>query len=903
MSICRATGLLAGLLLAVAAAAQPKEDIRYRETFNQLITDGRFVEAEANARATLADFEARYGPESLETAKALNMLTEVYFYGDHVRDLAGEEFALRCIAIKKKLLGPEDIEVADALRMYGRLLFTKGDYERARSNFERAVAIYLNNSGKDPRLEAYAYDAYGSVLMKSGDFTEARAWYDRALSIREKYFPPITMNTAGLLSDYGALLGEMGQYEQARAMLQRSVSIFEQKMGADHVNVTEPLMRLGALLNRIGRPAEAKPLLERSLAIEEKAYGPDHIEVAFVLHELAVSHVALGDYADARPLYERSIAIATGVYGPEHPDVAQILSGYADLLRRMGDYRLALDAALRTEEIGRNHLMNTMRTLPERQALYYARTRATATDTLIRVALAYPPARRRVYDALIRSRALVFDEMAARHRNIGRESAPETARLWDAVASARRRLSRVVIQGPVTYRGKEYAAALLAARADCEAAERALAEHSAAFRNELARRGAGLDDVSGSLSPGDALVSFLQYHPAEARDLSYVAFVQRYGQTDPAVIPLGPASNIIHSIEEVRNQVEAEAESAGRSQTVAETRYRVVGTKLRERVWDPLTPALAHAHRVFLAADGELNRVDFAALPARGPGYLVEHGPLMHYLSAERDLIPTTAREGQGLLAIGAPAFDRTPREPELVAALDKPVFRGGRSTCMQLSSLRFPPLPASMREVRDIGALWNRADAGAVMERTGEAANEFEFERNAPGRRVLHIAAHAFSIGDGCEESSFGGAAENPLLLSGIAFAGANRRHSTPTYDGIVTAEEIAAMNLSGVEWAVLSACETGLGKEMAGEGVFGLRRAFQVAGARTVITSLWAVDDSSTEQWMVELYRNRFAAHKNTAESVRAASLSMLARRRAAGLSTHPFYWSGFIAVGDWR
>jgi CHAT domain-containing protein len=219
------------------------------------------------------------------------------------------------------------------------------------------------------------------------------------------------------------------------------------------------------------------------------------------------------------------------------------------------------------------------------------------------------------------------------------------------------------------------------------------------------------------------------------------------------------------------------------------------------------------------------------------------------------------------------------------------------------LSSLRFPPLPASMREVRDIGALWNRADAGQVLERTGDSATEFEFARNAPGRRVLHIAAHAFSIGDGCEGSVLGGAAENPLLLSGIAFAGANRRQSDPNHDGIVTAEEIAAMDLSGVEWAVLSACETGLGKVMAGEGVFGLRRAFQVAGARTVITSLWAVDDAATEQWMVELYRNRFAAHKNTSESVRAASLTILARRRAAGLSTHPFYWSGFIAVGDWR
>ena len=117
------------------------------------------------------------------------------------------------------------------------------------------------------------------------------------------------------------------------------------------------------------------------------------------------------------------------------------------------------------------------------------------------------------------------------------------------------------------------------------------------------------------------------------------------------------------------------------------------------------------------------------------------------------------------------------------------------------------------------------------------------------------------------------------------------------------MTAEEIAGMNLEGVEWAVLSACDTGLGHIEAGEGVFGLRRAFQLAGARTVIVSLWQVDDSSTRRWMAELYRRRFASRMGTAESVRGAGLSLLQARRAAHLSTHPLYWGGFVAAGDWR
>jgi CHAT domain-containing protein len=145
----------------------------------------------------------------------------------------------------------------------------------------------------------------------------------------------------------------------------------------------------------------------------------------------------------------------------------------------------------------------------------------------------------------------------------------------------------------------------------------------------------------------------------------------------------------------------------------------------------------------------------------------------------------------------------------------------------------------------------------------------------------------------------------ENPLLLSGLAFAGANRRMTATLEqdDRLLTAEEIAGLNLQGTEWAVLSACATGLGEIRAGEGVFGLRRAFQVAGARTVIMSLWSVEDESTRVWMRALYEKRLKQRLDTATAVREAGLTVLRARRAKGLSTHPFYWAAFVAAGDWR
>ena len=120
---------------------------------------------------------------------------------------------------------------------------------------------------------------------------------------------------------------------------------------------------------------------------------------------------------------------------------------------------------------------------------------------------------------------------------------------------------------------------------------------------------------------------------------------------------------------------------------------------------------------------------------------------------------------------------------------------------------------------------------------------------------------------------------------------------------NGILTAEEVASLNLQGTEWAVLSACDTGLGEIRAGEGVFGLRRAFQIAGVRTIIMSLWSVEDQSARAWMRSLYDGRWRKGLSTADAVQQASLRLLQERRAHGQSTHPFYWAAFVAAGDWR
>jgi CHAT domain-containing protein len=329
--------------------------------------------------------------------------------------------------------------------------------------------------------------------------------------------------------------------------------------------------------------------------------------------------------------------------------------------------------------------------------------------------------------------------------------------------------------------------------------------------------------------------------------------------------------------------------------------------------------------------DGRLNLVSLTALPVAGGRYLVDEGPVIHYVSAERDLVGEQADAvGRGLLAVGGPAFDDAslfaaapPAARQSASGAASASRRGAADgSCLTLQSVSFAPLDGSRREAAEIASVWSGSPA-LVLD--GREASEAAFKRDALGRRVLHLATHGFFLGDGCTPAtagtrSVGGLTtrpstrakgqpavpvDNPLLLSGLALAGANRRAlaGPRDEDGILTAEEVAALNLDEVEWAVLSACDTGLGEVRAGEGVLGLRRAFRMAGVRTVIMSLWSVEDEATRRWMRALYEARFTDRLDTAQAVHRASLAMLNQRRASDQSTHPFYWAAFVADGAWR
>jgi CHAT domain-containing protein/tetratricopeptide (TPR) repeat protein len=816
----------------------------------------------------------------------------------------------RALKIGTRRLPPCHPEIAGLLNDSAQSAQRDGDFAQAKDLFQRQLKT-LEKCHTNANWTATALHNYAGLFLEMGDLAEAERLHSRAVQAWSTGLGPHHPYVARGLDSLAEVVASRGQPGRARLLYQRALTI-RRGQGHERPEVAWTLTNLARTLVDLGNLQLARRRVEEAIAIYRKSGAfdePDHLARALELHGAIQSRQ--GSVAEAPQTLTAALAERERIHGPSHPLVAQSRAMLAGAQFLAGTPDLALASSLDAERVGRDHLRFTVRFLSERQALVYADKRPRGLDLALSVAAAgFTSSADAVFDALIRSRGLVLEELAVRARAVDAPQG-ETAASARIALRARQRYANLLVRSlkePVSR------TVLDEARAEKELAEEALARESVVARVELSRARFGLQDLRRLLPPGAALVSFVIYDrsrlppktsaagsPRVVR--SYAAFVQR-ADGGAHFVRLGTAAFIDASVAAWRQELAVGA---------TESAYKVAAARLRGVVWDPLETHVAGATRVFIVPDGLLNVVNIASLTGRDGRFLIERGPVIHYLSTERDLDGAdAAAPGSGLLAVGGAAFDPVGQVTARSAA--------ARAGCDEFGQVRFENLPGTSREVDDIRRLWPSRDSGAITVLSGAAATESAVKGALPGRRVVHLATHGFFSHGECRTPAgnvrgVGGLvvvsrarhdrAENPLLLAGLALAGANRRNpkTTDQDDGMLTAEEVASLDLRGTEWAVLSACDTGLGEIKAGEGVFGLRRAFQIAGARTVIMSLWSVDDQVTRSWMRALYDGRLNKNLSTADAVRQASLTVLQDRRARGLSAHPFYWSAFIAAGDWR
>ena len=880
-----------------------------------------------------------------------------------------EQHQLRALAILEAQ-NPESETVSRELGNIGLNYLSRGDLDQARPYLERSLALQ-EKIANDPASVIPRLINLANVYNELLDIAKARAMYERVLTLCKEHAPDA--------DPCGFALGNLRELEfragnrDAAERYGREALAFLESRDPESLDTSIEYIGMGNLERDAGRVASAEEYYRKALHIREKKV-PGSPWVAECYHGLAEAARDRGDLAASRQLAEQAEAIYSSkeagssaaaenlellgrialdradlenaekylrqsvaawqeLGGSDEPARTSPLAGLGEVLALEGRLDEAFEAALETERVAGSHLALVGGTIPERDALLFQESLARGADLAITLASVRRDARAvwttRAWDAVVRSRLLVFDTVAQRHRRLAASGNPEARQLFDEVAATRERLARTVVRGPGDD-AAAYETETKALTAEASKVEQQLVEKDEAFRLARTRRLAGLNDVRTALGPDDALVGFVQYARQPVRNdakgvaplapeplPSYAAFVSSAGRL-PALVPLGAADEIDALVRQVRERIADVAKSDGRSGRVLERSYQKASAAIRERIIDPLRPVLGKVRRVFIVPDGTLNTIDFAALAEANGRYLVEGPMLLHLLATERDVIVGNESSGAGLLALGDPSFDRpaaaaeavlaavTAATPSAVVQTAGATYRGGVADCDGFRSVTFGPIPRTAEEVAGVKSIWlqDAPRSGSAVALTGSLASESAFKMLGPGREVLHLATHGFLMGAECFAASPEGTLSGPVT-SGMALAGANLRgNAAPDQDdGILTAEEIASLDLRGTRWAVLSGCDSGLGRVQSGEGVLGLPRAFQIAGARTVIMSLWPVEDRWARQWMTALYESGVGKKRSTAEAVRDASLAVLRSRRAQKLDTNPFYWGAFVAIGDWR
>jgi CHAT domain-containing protein len=424
---------------------------------------------------------------------------------------------------------------------------------------------------------------------------------------------------------------------------------------------------------------------------------------------------------------------------------------------------------------------------------------------------------------------------------------------------------------------------------------------SAEFRAQ--RQTVTLDGVRRAIPEDAALVEFAVYHPLKPKaandrvargEPSYIAYViRRQGEVRWA--ELGAAKEIDGAVDGLRRVL-----GDPRSKDVQR-----IAREVDEKLMRPIRALVGDAKHLLVSPDGQLSLIPFEALVDERGDYLVEHYAFT-YLTSGRDLLRMqTAREGRGRPTVVADPSFGEPAAEQIASAAQRPAAPNRRrrsvTAARSLSEVYFAPLGGTAREAREIKMLFPDADL-----LTGARATEATL-KGVAAPRLLHVATHGFFLEDAEVAAAGSGQAaargikesvkiENPLLRSGLALTGANVRGGGGD-DGILTALEASGLNLWGTKLVVLSACDTGVGEVRNGEGVYGLRRAFVLAGAESLVMSLWPVSDYSTRGLMASYYRN-LKQGMGRGAALRGVQLDMLKRNR----QLHPFYWANFIQSGEW-
>ena len=883
---------------------------------------------EADARLRMNDFatgeklrlrvlhleEQHAGRDSLPVADAL--LNLGWYYANMARYEEAQSALDRCQDIRQRLLGNDAAPVAEVLNALGSLEENRSNLTLAEAFYEQAIEIQTKVLGPQSAVTANTQNNLATLYWIMGDYASAQRLFTEALAVREKTLGPQSAVVAKTLNNLALLDCSLGDYDDAETYFQQALKIRTTRLGPEHGETLRTMSQLGLLYVRESDDARAEPLLVRAVAGQEKIFpagdpdfarsleqlamlydrrkqfdkagplhrqalairlrllGDEHPEVAASLVAMARHDHAQGKLAEAQPLYQQALKIDEDAFGNNHPDTLAIANDLAFLqveLRHPDDAtRLARDVA----EAQQNVLNGIFTFAPERQRMEFERTFEPCD---LPAALADADL---LAEMVLRTKGVVLDSLLEDEAVTRAERDPDVR---DMLEKQRLILAQL---GQASDAGPTGAPLALADRQKLEQEEQQL-------EASLADKGVGsgktrralateVSDVREALPTDAALVEYVAYN----RYTGHLGFEPAYGavvlarDADAQWVPLGSAAEI---------DARVTLDQKYMRKRVREAALAPVLRGLYQELCRPVVAVLpAGIHRLILSPDGQLDFVSFATLLDDADHFLADDFEL-NYVSSGRDLLqkPSSVPLTKRMVVFANPDFNHAPT---------------GRLSPRETAAAGdiLPPLPGTEKEALFLQQEAKRDGIDAVVDRGADASKVNLAKLDSP--YVLHLATHGLYLspddlpmvppgaGDGAQA-----AATQPMTRSVLALAGAAvtlrdwKKGVFPSADsnGLLTAQEVASLNLDHTWLVVLSACDTGGGEAQEGEGVLGLRRGFAEAGARNLLLTLWTADDAETASLMEAFYRQALLSGDAPAALAQVQRASLDDLRKKSGLS----------------
>ncbi len=779
---------------------------------------------------------------------------------------------------RKNVLGETHPDTLRTMQQMADLYESQGRFEKAEGLSWKTLDSKISVLGKTHPSTLISYGNLGILYLKSNKYREAEPLLTAALTGSLEVLGEKHPETLVAVNNYTVLLLHLKEHEKARDWLQKAARISEETLGATHPKTIFFTNNLAKCYERLQKLDAAEQNYHKALTLAELYLGESHPMSLRILDNLAMLSILQGNPEESGVLWSQHLTRSNRF-------LEWMLWGAGEETRQ---------SYIHQQRDSRNKYLT-----------YYLQT--NSPDSLVE-ALRF---------SLTRKGLLL--KISSEIKSLSRASTnPEIRSIVQKLQSKKQTYVNENLAGPRDASPEEYNKKLAELTEEINRLEAQLGAQVQGYKKSI--RAVSPGDLLTHLKPDQVLVDFLAFE-----EVDLVKRIQKGEKLIALIVdPIGdhPITLVsLGKLDTIRSLTESFRQKISNFEEYDFEEVREDGRKLYQILWQPLENHLEEKQEIFVVPDNVLHLLPFAALVRPDNTYLIENSNLILLSSARDIVIPHSLGEYKGNIIFSSPYYDRTQARDY------KAVRKVTSSRNLDLSDLYFSPLPGTALEGHQIKKL---------MEQFGSESKLYSYEtateqnmKQVDSPRVLHIATHGFFLSEEdpdddmeeldiglMNEDVFSSLAEsgikpdtlqdnslpvvnNPLLRAGLALTGANEGvqgvRQKDNSDGILTAIEALSLDLDNTQLVVLSACETGIGEIQSGQGVYGLRRAFQEAGASSVLSTLWTISDKGTQVLMNRFYNLLFSGY-SPQKALREIQIGSIRDEEWS----HPYYWAPFVMVG---